>query len=106
MSRWSLAIIIGLVLVAPLGADDQPAGVPKDVQQAEKAIAKWLGDLKGKSVKDIRKSLGAPTKETTWPFEDTKQPLLKYKVGENGELRLYTYKERVVEVGFGVDAGP
>ena len=57
-------------------------------------------------MKDIRKLLGVPARETTWVFEDTMQPLLKYKVGDGGIVNLYVHKERVILVSFDFDATP
>jgi hypothetical protein len=101
MARSSFAIGVLLLAGLTLGADE-PAGAPKEVQQAEKTLTKWLGAMKGKALKDVRKSMGVPTNETTWTYEKSEQPLLKYKIGEAGMLSLYFFKEQVVAVKFSI----
>jgi hypothetical protein len=98
-ARWGWAV--GLVLVAATGlvARGPAEKFPKEVKQAEQALTRWLDGLKGRTAEEVRKSLGPPTKESTWLFEEEKQPLLVYKVGDSTELSLYFHKGRVVKAG-------
>ena len=96
--RWSCAV--GLLLVGitgPTTADEkESAKVPQQVQQAEKALTKWLNGFKGQTQAEIRKALGAPSAESTWLFKDKKEPLLTYKIGETTNMYLSFYEGRVV----------
>ena len=91
----------GLLLVAGVGfgADERADKIPKEIQQAEKTLARWLDGFKDQTPEQVRKALGAPAKEITWLYEEKKEPLLKYKIGESTELSLYFFKGRVVKVG-------
>jgi hypothetical protein len=88
-----------LVAATSLVARGPLEKAPKEVQQAEQTLTKWLDGLKGRTAEDVRKSLGAPTKKTSWLFKEKKQPLLEYKIGDSTELSLYFYEGRVVKVG-------
>jgi len=91
----------GLLLVAGGGfdADERVDKIPKEIQQAEKTLTRWLDGFNDQTPEQVRKSLGAPVKEITWLYEEKKEPLLKYKIGDSTELSLYFAKGRVVKVG-------
>lgn len=92
--------VVGVLLVAAsLGPEVVLAQVPKEVKQAEQTLIKWLDGFKDQTPEEVRKGLGAPAKETTWLFEEKKEPLLKYKIGDSTELSLYFVRGRVVKVG-------
>src|SRR5262245_43118887 len=95
MARLIFAVGVLLTIGTLLGADEPVPGPPKEIKQAEQTLSKWLATLKNQPVKDVRKALGPPTKEDSWLFEETKQPLLHYKIGDGGSLRLYVYKDRL-----------
>jgi hypothetical protein len=98
-ANWSWAVGLLLVAGASLGADEPPEKVPTEVKQAEQSLTKWLGGFKHQTPEEVRKALGAPTMETTWLFEEKKEPLLKYRIGDSTVLSLYFRKGRVIKVG-------
>jgi len=99
IARWSWAVSLLLVAATSLVAKEPLGKVPKEVKQAEQTLTKWLDGFRRQTPEEVRKSLGTPTKETTWLFEEKKEPLLKYKIGDTTELSLYFHKGRVVKVG-------
>jgi hypothetical protein len=98
-ARWSWGIALLFVVGASLGADDPLEKLPVEVKQAEETLTKWVDGFKHDTSQEIRQTLGAPTKETTWLFEEKKEPLLKYKIGDTTVLSLYFHKGRVVKMG-------
>jgi hypothetical protein len=97
--RWSCTV--GLLFIGMTGqsiADDKPAKVPEEIQQAENTLTKWINGFRGQTLAEIRKSLGDPSTETTWLFKEKKEPLLKYQIGKTTELSLRFYGGRVVSV--------
>jgi hypothetical protein len=87
-------------LGASLCAAKDPADkIPKEVRQAEQSLSRWLDSFDGMTPEQVRKSLGAPAKESSWLYEDKKVPLWKYQVGETTTLSLYFgTRGRVVKV--------
>jgi hypothetical protein len=96
--RLSWAVGLLLVVTASLVANESLEKVPKEVKQAEQTLTKWLDGFKHQTPEEVRESLGAPTKETTWLFKEKKELLLEYKIGDSTQLSLYFYKGRVVKV--------
>src|ERR1700674_3470350 len=101
MTRWILAVSVLFVAGVGRVTEKEPVDTfPKEVRQAEQTLTRWLNGLVGKTPDEIRKALGAPTKETHWLFEEKKELLLKYRVGDSTELALYFGPERrVIKVG-------
>jgi hypothetical protein len=108
-ARWSWVIGLLLVAVTSLVAGcekakvvtdgDPPEKVPKEVKQAEQLLTKWLDGFKNQTSEEVQKSLGAPSKESTWLFKEKKELLMKYKIGDSTELSLYFSQGRVVKTG-------
>jgi hypothetical protein len=98
-ARWGWAVSLWLVAAASLVGNEPVETIPKEVKQAEQTLGKWLDGFKHQTPEEVRKALGAPTKETTWLFQETKEPLLKYRIGDSTELSLYFRKGRVIKVG-------
>src|SRR5262245_1368769 len=98
-THWSWVVGLLLAAVPSVNADEPPGRIPKEVKQAEQTLTKWLDGFIDQTSEGIRKSLGAPKKETTWLFEEKKELLLKYRIGDTTELSLYFHKERVVKAG-------
>src|SRR6478735_5035841 len=96
-ARWRWAFCLLVVAGVTLGADGRREKIPKDVQQAEQRLNKWLSTFEDQSTADVRKTLGMPDEEETWEFEKKSEPLLKYKVGETTELSLYFHDGKVVK---------
>jgi hypothetical protein len=90
------AIIMGAMLFLLGGCN---AKAPPEVRQAEQTLTNWLDGFTGQTQEQVRKSLGAPAKETRWLFNEKEEPLLKYKIGDSTELSLYFHNGRVVKVG-------
>jgi hypothetical protein len=100
MARWLLAF--GLLLVAGVGTGEETRPVdnlPREVRQAEQVLTRWLQGFIGQTPEQVRKALGAPTKESHWILEEKKEPCLKYKLGEGTELALYFRGGRVLKAG-------
>jgi len=96
-ARWSWSVALLFVVGTSFGANDSLEKLPVEVKQAEQTLTKWVDGFKHASPEEVRQSLGAPTKETTWLFQEKKEPLLKYKIGDTTELSLYFHKGRVVK---------
>jgi hypothetical protein len=91
--------VVALLLAATsLVANEPLENIPKEVKQAEQTLTMWLDGFKQRTPDEVRKSLGAPTKETAWLFNEKKELLLKYKLGDTTELSLYFHNGRVVKV--------
>jgi hypothetical protein len=100
MARWMWAVGLLLVVGVGPGQETKPANKwPKEVRQAEETLTRWLSDFTGQTADQVRKALGAPTKETHWLYEEKKEPLLKYKLGDSTELSLYFHQGRIVKAG-------
>ena len=97
-----LAFGLLLVVCVGLAAEERVDKIPKEIQQAEKTLTKWMDGFRDQTPDQVRKSLGAPAKETTWLYEEKKEPLLKYKIGVSTDLSLYFAKGRVVSVSLHV----
>src|SRR5262245_28930530 len=95
--KWVCAL--GLLLVVSVGhAADKPSdNVPKEIKQAEQTLTTWLDGFKFKTPDEVRKSLGPPTKESTWQHKEVSDLLLKYKITESTELSLFFANGRVVK---------
>ena len=89
MTRICLAIGAFLLTGFCLCTIWQQEKLPKEVQQAEETLNKWLKDLIGKSQEEIRKTLGKPTSETTWELDKKKLPRLDYKIGKHANIHLF-----------------
>jgi hypothetical protein len=98
-ASWSWAVGLLLAAAASPGAERPLEKVPREVKQAEQALTKWLDGFKHQTPEEVRKSIGAPTKETTWLFREKKELLLEYRIGDSTQLSLYFHKGRVVKAG-------
>lgn len=96
--RWCWAICLLIVAGISLGADERRDMIPKDIKEAEQKLTKWISGFEGQTLMDVRKTLGAPDKETSWIFEEKKELALQYKVGDSTKLSLYFHEGRVVKV--------
>lgn len=101
--RRLCAAALLLLLVAGaniLAGTDQPDRFPKEIQQAEQSLTRWLTTFQGQTSDEVRKALGPPDKDSHWLLNDMKQPLYKYTVSKTTELSFYFGGEgRVVKVG-------
>ena len=79
-------------------AQDEPlTKVPKEVKHAEAALTKWLDGFEDLTRDEVASRLGKPAEETTWMFEDKKEPLLIYRVGKTTKLSIYLSRNRVAQ---------
>ena len=102
----AIILVFGCLLVATYVAptaellaleDQQIEKVPKDARAAERALTKWLNGFKAMTSDEVREALGDPANETVWLFEEKREPLLEYKVGNSTTLSLYFHRGRVVK---------
>ncbi len=92
-----LAFGLLLVVCVGLAAEERGDKIPNEIQQAEKTLTKWVDGFTDQTLERVRKSLGAPAKETTWLNEEKKELLLKYNIGVSTDLSLYFANSRVVK---------
>ena len=97
--RWYGVICLLVVAGISCGADERRQTIPKEVQQAEQKLTKWLKGFDGQTTEKVRKTLGAPDKEDSWEFEEKQEPVLRYKVGDSTELSLFFHDGQVVKAG-------
>jgi len=97
MQRFVLAASVLLLSLGPVYAEERPE-LPKEIRDANEVLAKWIDGFNGKTLAQLRKTLGTPTQESTWEFKGEKLPLLEYQCMPKSKLSFYFYDGRVIKV--------
>lgn len=95
-SRWHWILCVFLVAGVRGGADERRPMIPKQVQQAEQQLTKWLKKFEGQTAEMVRKTLGPPDEEDSWEFEKKQEPVLKYNVTDTTKLTIFFHQGQVV----------
>lgn len=100
MKRNFVLLCLSLTLLMAGSSSSADVNYPGEFQSAEKAIAAWMSQWKGKSQRQVEGQLGAPVERSTWDFQGAKPPKLLYKTPGKGRLELYFIEDRVITVSF------
>ena len=65
MKRARVYIWLSVLLLLPLCSASAKDFYPKDMRKAEKTIAVWLNQLKGKTQREVETKLGPPAERST-----------------------------------------